>query len=362
MAERTPIIPLSPEDASKRTKETVLVFGAGNFGTCLADHLAHVGNSVTVFDKDLSVIEGIQKTGRNTKFFPDFQLDEKLKATAELTPELIASSTVILYTIPTQQMRRVLSGLPTLGLTPKKLLIFANKGIESSTGKLPNQIIGEVLGPEYESTAVFLSGPSFAEEVMSRLPTAVSCASRDEERAKWCQALFHAPFFRVYTTPDIIGVLIGGALKNVIAVAAGVASGQGLRNNTRAAIITRGLAEISRIGLRLGAQPLTFVGLSGVGDLLLTASSTASRNFTVGFRMGKGEKLDDILNSLGSTAEGIATTEAAFKLVNELQVDAPIIRAMHAVLFEGLPVSEGAKALATREMKSELYGWDTSKL
>lgn len=358
--ERAPIVSQNPEDAARRKKESVLCLGGGYFGTALADHLAFVGHDVTVFDIDKDVVASINSQGVNAKFFPKMPLVKGMKATNELTKELLAKSTVVLYTIPTQQMRKVLSTLPALGLNDEKLVIFANKGIEASTGKLPDQLIEETLGRQYERHAVYLSGPSFAEEVMERLPTAVSCASHNPARAEWCQHLFHAPHFRVYSTPDVKGVLIGGALKNVIAVASGIASGSGMKHNTRAAIITRGLAEISRIGIRLGAQPLTFVGLSGIGDLLLTASSTSSRNFRVGFRLGQGEKLDDIIRTLGSTAEGVMTTRAAYKLVQELEVDAPIITGMHKVLFEGLPPQEGARMLATRSMKSELYGWDVT--
>lgn len=233
MTERKPIVPTPKEELEKRALETVLVLGAGNFGCCLADHLADLGNKVLIFDKDQEIISGIQKTGRNMKFFPDLPLSKNLSAISELTPEIVKSASTIIYAIPTQVMRRVLATLPPLGLDESKLLIFVNKGIESGTGKLPDEIVGDVLGKPFERHAAFLSGPSFAEEVMHRLPTAVSVASHSPERATWCQRLFHAPHFRVYTTNDVKGVLVSGALKNVIAIASGIAAGRGLRNNTR---------------------------------------------------------------------------------------------------------------------------------
>lgn len=267
----------------------------------------------------------------------------------------MASASVVLSSIPTQAMRKVLSDVSSK-IRPDQLLIFVNKGIENSTTKLPNQICEDILGAEIAHNAAFLSGPSFAVEVVQRLPTAVSVASENPKRASWCQRLFHAPHFRVYTTKDCIGVEVSGALKNVYAIGSGIAAGLNFQSNTRAALITRGLAEITRIGLKLGAQPLTFAGLSGVGDLSLTCSSEKSRNFTVGLRLGKGETLDQIIKTLGSVAEGVETTRAANDLVSQLNVDAPMVRTLYSVLFEGLGIKEGMQQLMTREMKSELAG------
>ncbi|KAJ3338662.1 casein kinase I [Gonapodya sp. JEL0774] len=366
----------------KRKHEKCLVMGAGHFGSCLADHLADLANDVVIFDKDPEPIESINRVHVNEKYFKDYPLSTRIRATTELTDELVKSSTVIVYSIPTQAMRPVLSGLRSR-LSPDQLLIFVNKGIESSTGKLPTEVLDEVLGEPYTSQAVFMSGPTFSEEVVQRLPTAITAASKSVERAQWAQRTFHAPHFRVYTSPDTVGVCVAGALKNVVAIGSGLATGQGFQNNARAAIITRGLAEISRIGIKLGANPLTFVGLSGVGDLLLTASSEVtsasaahsnefalfilllhpnnaiqkSRNFTVGYRLGKGESLPHVLKTLGSTAEGVETTRAAYKLVQKLDVDAPMITLMHKFLFEGVAMEDAVRALVTREMKSELYGW-----
>ncbi|KXS10104.1 NAD-dependent glycerol-3-phosphate dehydrogenase [Gonapodya prolifera JEL478] len=350
---RIPFVVVHDEN---RKLEKCLVMGAGHFGSCLADHLADLGNDVVIFDKDPEPIASINKSHVNEKYFKDYPLSTRIRATTVLSDELLRSSTVIVYSIPTQAMRVVLSGLKGR-LTPDHLLIFVNKGIEASTGKLPTEILLEVLGEPYVSNAVFMSGPTFSEEVVQRLPTAITAACKSPERAQWAQRTFHAPHFRVYTSPDTVGVCVAGALKNVIAIASGLATGQGFQNNARAAIITRGLAEISRIGLKLGANSLTFVGLAGVGDLLLTASSEKSRNFTVGYRLGKGESLDQIIKTLGSTAEGVETTRAAYKLVQKLGVDAPMVTLMHKFLFEGMPMEDALRALVTREMKSELYGW-----
>ncbi|KXS12742.1 NAD-dependent glycerol-3-phosphate dehydrogenase [Gonapodya prolifera JEL478] len=349
-------LPFVVVEDETRTKEKCLVLGVGHFGSCLADHLADLGNDVVIYGRDPEVIDSINKTHVNEKYFKDYKLSTRISGTTELSDELLQSSNVIVYSIPTQAMRTVLSGLKGR-LNPKHLLCFANKGIESSTGKLPTEIILEVLGEPYASNAVYLSGPTFSEEIVQRLPSAITAASKSHERAQWAQRTFHAPHFRVYTSADTVGVCVSGALKNVIAIGSGLATGRGFQNNTRAGIITRGLAEISRIGLKLGADPLTFVGLAGIGDLLLTASSEKSRNFTVGFRLGKGESLPHIIATLGSTAEGVETTRAAYKLVQKLDVDAPMVTIMYKLLFEDMPMGEALRALATREMKSELYGW-----
>ncbi|KAI9006449.1 6-phosphogluconate dehydrogenase [Hyaloraphidium curvatum] len=337
-------------------KEKVVVLGYGNFGTCLADHLADLGNEVVMWGRDRAVVDSINEKHLNSKYLGDYLLSDNLKATTELSDELMASATVILSSIPTQVMRKVLTDVKPK-IRPEHLLIFVNKGIEGGTCLLPNEIVKEVLGEEYARNATFLSGPSFAVEVVQRFPTAVSVASENYKRAVWCQTLFHAPHFRVYTTRDTIGVEITGALKNVVAIGSGTATGLGFQSNTRAMLITRGLAEITRVGLKLGADPLTFAGLSGVGDLSLTCSSDKSRNFTVGFRLGKGEKLEDIIKSLGSVAEGVETTRAAKDLVARLDVDGgELTRYLDSVLFEGLPLKEGMKMLLTRQPKHELMG------
>ena len=337
------------------TNERVLVVGAGNFGTCLADHLADQGRDVTMWARDPSLVASINKQHINSKYMPNTKLSPSLKATTELDPQTVSGSTVIIMSIPTQHMRPVLQQIKAQ-LTQDHLLVFVNKGIEVSTLALPNQIVDEVCGPAISRGAVFLSGPSFAAEVVSRQPTAVSVASSLHANALRTQMLFHAPHFRVYEINDVVGVEVAGALKNVIAVACGACAGIGFRSNARAALITRGLAEITRFGVTLGADPLTFVGLSGVGDLLLTCSSEQSRNFTVGFRIGRGEALQDIVVSLGSVAEGLATAKAAFHLARSRNVDSPITDQVFAVLYQDKPIRDAMKDLMERDPSHELRG------
>ncbi|OAJ45399.1 hypothetical protein BDEG_28539 [Batrachochytrium dendrobatidis JEL423] len=319
-------------------QERVLVVGGGNFGTCLADHLADKGNSVTIWARDQSLVDGIMNDHINHKYIPGIQLSPGLKATSVLDANTIQSATVIIMSIPTQYMRSILEKIRD-HLTVNQLLVFVNKGIEESSGLLPNDIAIQVCGIEIGERAAFLSGPSFAAEVVKRQPR-----------------LFHAPHFRVYEIHDTIGVEVAGALKNVIALAAGACAGVGFQMNSRAALITRGLAELARFGVALGANPLTFAGLSGVGDLLLTCTSEKSRNFTVGYRIGKGETLEEIITSLGSVAEGVATTKAAYALARKLNVDSPITDEVYAVLFEKKPVKQAMKDLMERDPSEEMRG------
>jgi glycerol-3-phosphate dehydrogenase len=232
-------------------------------------------------------------------------------------------------------------------------MVCAAKGIELGTQRLPKDIIADVLGAEHGDNAVFLSGPSFASEIAARQPTCVAVASKDARRAAWAQELFHAVHFRVYTSDDPIGLEVAGALKNVVAIAAGATVGIGFQMNSRAALITRGLAELTRIGAALGANPLTFKGLGGVGDLFLTCTSEKSRNFMVGYRLGRGEALAEVQRTLGSVAEGVATTKAAFELSQRLGVDVPIIHETYNVLYEGKPIAQAVMDLLTREAKPE---------
>nr|KAJ3419746.1 hypothetical protein HK105_006551 [Polyrhizophydium stewartii] len=333
----SPTTTIDADDGSDGGPERVLVLGGGNFGTCLADHLADLGNDVTIWARDSKLVEGINNDHINHKYIPGVRLAERLKATADLSHEVVSSATVIIVSIPTQHMRH--------------LLIFVNKGIEISTGLLPNDVALEVCGTEIGERAAFLSGPSFAAEIVRRQPTAVSVASKSPLRSKRTQRLFHAPHFRVYEIHDTVGVEVAGALKNVIAVASGACMGVGFQMNSRAALITRGLAEIIRFGLALGANPLT-----GVGDLMLTCTSEKSRNFTVGYRIGKGETLEEITASLGSVAEGVATTKAAYELARKLNVDSPITDQVYAVLFENKPVRQAMRDLMERDPSQELRG------
>ncbi|KAF5385453.1 hypothetical protein D9757_005429 [Collybiopsis confluens] len=236
----------------------------------------------------------------------------------------------------------------------RPLLIFVNKGIEIDTHALTLEIIADTCGAEVARAAAFISGPSFAKEIVERQPTSVSVASFTESEAQRAAVLFHQPHFRCYTGNDPIGIELSGALKNVYAIAAGAADGLGFENNTRAMMITRGLAEMTCIGTAYGASPLTFLGLAGVGDLFLTCSSPNSRNYTVGFRLGKGESLESITKTLGSVAEGVSTTKGVKVIINELDVQAPIAATIYDVLYGGKNILTAVRELMELPPSKEL--------
>ena len=338
--------------SAKGHGEKILVLGAGNFGTCLAQHLAEKGYGVTIWARSPEVVEGINNSRKNPKYLSAVTLSSRLTAINRIESRHVEEASIVLLATSAQSLSSVLPAIK-MDLKPHHLLICASKGIEVGTMRLPTQIISDCLGPEIADKSTFLSGPSFASEVANRQPTAVVVASRDAKRAAWAQELFHAAHFRVYTSEDPVGLEVAGALKNVIAIAAGASVGIGFQMNSRAALITRGLAEITRVGVALGANPLTFKGLGGVGDLFLTCTSEKSRNFTVGFRLGRGESLDEILSSMGSVAEGVATTKAVYDLSKKLRVETPIINEMYKVLYERKPITQAVMDLVTRDAKPE---------
>lgn len=243
---------------------------------------------------------------------------------------------------------------PRLDENALPLLIFVNKGIEIKTRALTLEIIADTCGADIAKVATFISGPSFAKEIIRRQPTSVSVCSLTQERAELASQVFHQPWFRCYMGSDPIGIELAGALKNVYAIASGIAEGLGFENNTRAMLITRSLSEMTRVGAAYGASPLTFLSLAGVGDLILTCSSPTSRNYTVGLRLGHGEKLEDIIRTLGSVAEGVTTAKALKSIIDELGVSAPIAIAMYEVLYEGQDVKERAQWLLSHPVLTEL--------
>lgn len=340
-------------DKTLPNDKSILVLGSGNFGTCLAQHLANKGLSVTIWARQDEVARSINSARRNPAYLSDIVLSEGINAISSLDAKAFKDRSLIILAVPTQAARSVLQSIKPY-ISAETIVVSAAKGIENQTLALPLDIIKDVLGEKHGEKAVVLSGPSFAAEVIARQPTAVSLGSYSEKAALAVQAIFHTPYFRAYTSDDPVGLEVAGALKNVIAIAAGACAGLNFQQNSQAALLTRGLAEITRIGVRLGAQPLTFTGLGGVGDLFLTCSSTKSRNYSVGYRLGRGEELPHVLKTLGSVAEGVATSKAAWQLAQKLSVDAPITEQVYAVLYGGRPIKEAVMALMTREAKPEL--------
>ncbi|CAE6460987.1 unnamed protein product [Rhizoctonia solani] len=316
----------------------VLVLGAGNFGSCLADHLADSTHRVYLWARSKQTVDIFNKERRNEKYLTDHLFPESIEAIGPELPsaDFLQDVDVVLFAVPTQGLRKVLEELhPRMPKNRIPLMIFVNKGIETGTQALTLEIIAESCGPDIAKVSIFLSGPSFAKEIVKRQPTTVSVSSLSLTHAQQVSDLFHQPWFRCYTGADPVGVELAGALKNVYAIATGIADGLGYENNTRAGLITRALAEMTRIGSAYGASPLTFLSLAGIGDLMLTCTSSKSRNYTVGYRLGKGERLDYIVKTLGSVAEGVTTSEGLKPMTQKLGVYAPIADGVYSILYEG---------------------------
>ncbi len=329
---------------------TIGVIGAGAWGTALARHVAQKGASVRLWAYEPEVVEAIRTKHENALFLPGIKLPADLMATNSLA-EAVRGVEGIVFAVPSHAARSVLRQMAPFmsGSTP---IISATKGIEEDTLKLMTDVITEVL-PASTRELMVLSGPSFAEEVSRGQPTAVCLAGRGAETVTVYQSLLMSPAFRVYVDHDLIGVQLGGALKNVMALAAGVVDGLELGHNARAALMTRGLAEMVRLGAAMGADPRTFYGLSGVGDLVLTCTGPLSRNRAVGVRLGKGEKLESILRGMQAVAEGVRTARAALGLAERYGVEMPIVREVNAVLFQGKPCRQAVGDLMERGPKAE---------
>ncbi|HET9985259.1 MAG TPA: NAD(P)H-dependent glycerol-3-phosphate dehydrogenase [Longimicrobiales bacterium] len=333
--------------------EQVAVVGAGSWGTTLANLLAKKGYPVRLWAHDPAVAQQIRAARENTTYLPGIPLDPKLEATTSLE-DAVRGASVVVSVSPAQFVRGVMTEAAP-AIAPDALVVSASKGIEKETLCTMDATLREVLPGRLGAEAAFLSGPSFALEVARERPTAVTVASRSERAALRTQELFQTPYFRVYTTHDVAGVELGGALKNVIALAAGMAAGLGLGHNATAALITRGLAEISRLGVALGASPLTFAGLAGMGDLILTCTGELSRNRSVGYALGQGKRLPEILAGMHMVAEGVDTTRAAYALARKVGAEMPIVEEVHAVLFEGRHPREAVENLMLREPKAEIW-------
>ena len=332
-------------------QEKIAVIGAGSWGTTLADLLAKKGHAVTLWAYEPELVQEMRETGENGMFLPGIKLSPDLAFTNDLE-EAYRGCTMVLCVVPSQLVRRVMAG--SLQFIPEAaIIVSASKGIEVDTVATVSEIYEEILPAQQYARFAALSGPSFAREVAQEMPTAVTAASKSEEVARRVQEAFTTSFFRVYRNEDVIGVELGGAIKNVIAIAAGISDGLGFGCNTRAALITRGLAEMTRLGVAMGAQPATFAGLAGMGDLVLTCTGDLSRNRSVGIQTGQGRKLPEILGEMRMVAEGVKTTESAYNLAKKLGVEMPIIEQMYKMLYEDKPARQAVLELMTRNLKAE---------
>lgn len=331
--------------------ERIGVIGGGSWGTTIAILLSEKGCDVSlwVYEKDLA--ERMIRKRVNDLYLPDFMIPDNLFITSSLK-DALKGKDIIVTAIPSHVLRKVLTDLAPF-LLENNIIVSCTKGIENDTLMTPSGIIKDILPKGLHTRLTFLSGPSFAIEVARKLPTAVSVASYDRDIGLRVQSAFNTPYFRVYTNPDVIGVELGGALKNVIAIASGVSDGLGYGYNARAALITRGLREISRLGVAMGANPLTFSGLSGLGDLVLTCTGELSRNRTVGYKLGLGMKLKEILSEMRMVAEGIRTTKSAFELSRKYGVEMPITEQVYKLLYEEKDPKAVVKDLMGRALKDE---------
>lgn len=327
------------------------VIGAGSWGTALGALLARKGWSVAIWDVDPEPLRTIARDHENTRYLPGIELPETLTAAADLAGVLARTDLVVLA-VPSHAMRRAAEDLKDV-LPSQVPICSVTKGIEVDTLMTMSEVLEDVLPLHLHPYLAFLSGPSFAVEVARELQTAVTVAAHWERVAKRVQEAFHTSFFRPYTTPDVIGVEVGGCTKNVVAIATGLADGMGFEANARAALITRGLAEITRLATVKGANPQTLAGLSGMGDLVLTCSSLKSRNYRVGFGLGQGRPLEQIQAELGQVAEGVLNAKSVHQLAVALGVEMPISQAVYRMLYEGLAPAEVLRSLTGRDLKRE---------
>lgn len=327
----------------------ISVIGAGSWGTTLASLLAEKGYDTLLWANELNVADYINKNRENPIYLPGIRLPDNLKATNNLFTA-VATARYIICVVPTQYIRSVFCRIVNF-IRDDTIIVSASKGIELGTYQTPSMILNELLGRQIS----VLSGPSFAKEVIAKMPTAVTLAAPDKKTGIMLQEIFNTNYFRVYTHDDTIGVEIGAALKNVIAIASGICDGLGLGHNARAALITRGLMEISRLGTKMNAKEITFFGLSGIGDLILTCTSMQSRNYTVGFKLGTGTTLKEITAQTRSVAEGITTAKSAYELSLKYEIEMPITEQVFLTLYNNKPPMDAVKDLMNRSLKKEFY-------
>jgi glycerol-3-phosphate dehydrogenase (NAD(P)+) len=331
-----------------RRAEPMTVIGAGSWGTALAILLAREGHPTHLWGRDAAQLEAMRGARRNLRYLPDAAFPEALQVAADL-PAALRISRDALIAVPSHAFRATLTNIrPHLGAHTR--IAWATKGFEIATGLLPHQVVREVLGA---TPGAVLSGPTFAKEVGAGLPTAMTIASADENFAKELALSLSGPSFRAYTQTDIMGVEVGGAVKNVIAIGSGIADGMGFGANTRVALITRGLAEMMRLGVKLGALRETFMGLAGLGDLVLTCTDDQSRNRRFGIALGRGESPKSAESAIHQVVEGVLAARAVYDVAQRLAVDMPICREIYGIMYENKPVRAAVQALMGREVRSE---------
>jgi glycerol-3-phosphate dehydrogenase (NAD(P)+) len=324
------------------------VVGAGAWGTALADLLARNDQRVSLWAYEADVVESINARHENSRFLADAILHDAVRATGNLE-EAVRGADLVVFVTPSHVLRPIARRAAN-DIGAATTLVVASKGIERETLALMTDVVSDEIA---RRPVVGFSGPSFAREVVQRQPTAVVAASRNPDASVRVQQAFSSDAFRVYTHHDAIGVELGGSLKNVMAIATGMAEGLGLGYNPRAALITRGLAEMTRLGVALGADPLTFAGLAGIGDLVLTCTGALSRNRQLGVEIGQGRRLDDLLAARETVAEGVYTTQSAHALASREEIDMPIVAAVYRILFEGTDPRRAIGELMTRELRAE---------
>jgi glycerol-3-phosphate dehydrogenase (NAD(P)+) len=332
------------------------VVGAGSWGTALAKILSDKGYRITLWGHRQEHVDEIVSNRENLTYLPGFKLSDKLTATADLK-EAVTGQPVVVMVVPSHGFREVFHQLLPY-TSDNTYVISAVKGIENDTLMTMGQVMEDELAKMDSPPTLHLgvlAGPSFAKEVAAGVPTAVTVAAKSKEGALFFQKFFNAPLFRVYASTDMIGIELSGALKNIIAIGAGICDGLGYGTNTRAALITRGLAEISRLGIKMGANPVTFSGLGGLGDLVLTCTGDLSRNRTVGLKLGQGKKLTTILDEMNMVAEGVKTTKSAWNLARKMKVEMPILEQVYQVIYEDKGCEEAVRDLLARSLKEEQW-------
>jgi glycerol-3-phosphate dehydrogenase (NAD(P)+) len=329
----------------------IAIIGAGSWGTALAIIAARAGHDVHLWSRNAAVVDSINRDHINPVYLTDARIPNNVQATGKLA-EVVNGVNLLILAAPSHATRELLAPMAS-ALQAEMIIVSATKGIEIETGKRISQVVAEVLPAAARPRFVCLSGPSFAKEVVENHPTAVVAASEERDASRIVQSELSFDNLRIYTNDDVIGAEIGGSVKNVMAIAAGMVAGLGFGSNSIAALITRGLAEITRLALREGAKPETLMGLAGLGDLVLTCTGNLSRNRFVGQELGKGRSLQDITAGMNEVAEGVKTTLAVKRLADRIGVEMPITNEVHAVLYEGKPVRAAANELMTRPLRDE---------